>query len=131
MLLYAVVIPWQVETVEYGWLRPRTLPRILAVIMGLGGVILLLRPGVQRLPDGLLWARAALFAGVLIVSLALMWQFGFVWVAPGMALAIMLLAGERRWFWLAAGAARNARADLVRCCDPAGTAAAVKWNLHA
>lgn len=103
VLLYLVIIPWQVETVDYGWLKPRTLPRILAVILGLCGVVLALRPPGDTAHRDTRWARAAVFACVLILSLGLMAQLGFVFVAPAMALAIMVLSGERRPKWLALG----------------------------
>ena len=103
-LLYLVIVPWQVETVEYGWLKPRTLPRIVAVVLGLSGVALMLRPPGDASPVLLNWRRAALFAGVLIVGLWGMSLFGFVTVAPVLALVLMWLAHERRWFWLGLGA---------------------------
>lgn len=105
VLLYAVVIPWQVEAVDYGWLRPRTLPRILAVIIGIAGLSLILRPSGMARPGAVPWARSGLFVLLLIAALGLMAVLGFVYVAPVMALAIMLLSGERRPFWLAMGVA--------------------------
>lgn len=103
VLLYFVIVPWQVETVEYGWLKPRTLPRIVAVILGGCGVALMLRPSGDASPGLLHWDRAALFAGVLIGALCGMSLFGFVYGAPVMALALMWLAHERRWYWLLFG----------------------------
>ncbi len=103
-LLYAVIIPWQVETVDYGWLKPRTLPRILAIGLGLCGVAMLVWPPHDARPSLSPWIRSSLFAGLLVVALVLMGGLGFVWVAPVLALAVMLLAGERRLFWLVAGA---------------------------
>lgn len=104
LLLYLVIVPWQVETVEYGWLKPRTLPRIVAVVLGLCGVALMLRPSGDASPGLLHWSRAALFAAVLVAGLWGMRLVGFVYVAPVMALALMWLAHERRWLWLGLGA---------------------------
>ena len=104
LLPFTVVIPWQVETVAYGWLKPRTLPRILAVFMVICGAVLAIWPPADRAGRDIRWARAALFAALLVVALALMSRLGFVLVAPVMALAIMLLAGERRPLWLILGA---------------------------
>ncbi|MCF3594539.1 tripartite tricarboxylate transporter TctB family protein [Rhodobacteraceae bacterium LMO-12] len=105
VLLYFVIVPWQVETVDYGWLKPRTLPRIVAVILGVCGVALILRPSGDASPGLLHWNRAALFAGVLIGALWVMSFVGFVYTAPVMALALMWLAHERRWYWLLFGVA--------------------------
>lgn len=104
LLLYLVIIPWQVETVDYGWLKPRTLPRIVAVGLGLCGIALVLRPVGDASPARLYWGRAGLFAAVLIAGLVAMRSVGFVYAAPPLALALMWLAHERRWHWLALGA---------------------------
>ncbi|MFC3613945.1 tripartite tricarboxylate transporter TctB family protein [Lutimaribacter marinistellae] len=103
--LYVAIIPWQVETVGYGWLRPRTLPRALAVIIALCGLWLLLVPAEDIRPSSVPWLRVSLFAGLLGAGLWLISLFGFLWVAPGLALAIMTLSGERRPLWLVLGAA--------------------------
>lgn len=102
--LFAVVIPWQVEQVNYGWLRPRTLPLALSVVIGLCGLALLIRPPGDARPGASHWGRAMLFAGVLGLGLGGVWRFGFLPAAPPLALAIMLLAHERRPLWLVLGA---------------------------
>ncbi len=104
VLLYAVIIPWQVETADYGWLRPRTLPRIVAAIIVICGVVLAVKPAADARPGAFHWGRAALFAGLLGLGLWAMSWFGFVIVAPPLALALMWLAFERRPLWLALGA---------------------------
>ncbi len=103
VLLIWIVIPWQIEPVDYGWLRPRTLPYGLAVILALCGLWLILRPDTSGAAATTPWARAALFGGILCVGLFLISGFGFEWVAPWMALAIMWCSGERRPFWLLTG----------------------------
>lgn len=102
-LLFLVVIPWQVEAVDYGWLRPRTLPNIIAAILALCGLWMIVWPGAEPVFPAA-WGRAALFAGMLAAGLWAISGFGFMAVAPVLALALMLVAGERRWVWLAAGA---------------------------
>ena len=47
--------------------------------------------------------RDRLYLTVMALGLFAMSHFGFVIVAPFLALAIMLLFGERRPFWLALG----------------------------
>lgn len=102
-LLIWVLIPWQIESVDYGWLRPRTLPYGLAVVLALCGLWLMLRPDTSGNSDRIPWARAALFGGILCVGLFLISRFGFEWIAPLIAFAIMWSSGERRPFWLFLG----------------------------
>lgn len=102
-LFYGAVIPWQIETVDYGWLKPRTLPRILAVIIAIAGLGLVLRPTGDARPTSIPWLKSGLFAVCLIGALILIAQFGFVYVSPLMALVIMVLSGERRPLWLGLG----------------------------
>lgn len=102
--LYALIIPWQADDADYGWLKPRTLPQILAVVIGLCGVAMALRPPGDARPGNRHWGRAALFTAVLVGGLAMMRLTGFAIAAPPMALALMLLARERRPRWLASGA---------------------------
>ncbi|MDA0961753.1 MAG: tripartite tricarboxylate transporter TctB family protein [Proteobacteria bacterium] len=111
-LLIWWIIPWQAEAVGYGWLRPRTLPYIIAVGLLLCGAWMMLRPVAEALPAAN-WPRAALYAGILVAGLALMSRFGFLWVGPPMALVLMLIAGERRPLWLTAGAAGTPAAIWV------------------
>ncbi|MCV2888148.1 tripartite tricarboxylate transporter TctB family protein [Ruegeria aquimaris] len=105
VLFFVSIIPWQAQAADYGWLKPRTLPRILAVVLGLCGLALLIRPPGDARPGRFYWARAMLFAGVLVLGLAAMSWLGFVLVAPPMALLLMWLAHERRPLWLLLGAA--------------------------
>lgn len=105
VLLYAVIVPWQADAVGYGFLRPRTMPRIAAVVIGVCGLILMIRPPGDARPGRFRWGRAALFAGVLVAGLWAMSHLGFLLVAPPLALAVMLLAQERRPLWLVLGAA--------------------------
>ena len=104
-LLFWVIIPWQTETVDQGWLTPDLLPSVMAVVIGLCGVALAVLPG--AMPDFPLIPTliAGIYAAILFAGLVLMNFVGFVWSAPILALAIMLVMGERRILWLALGAA--------------------------
>lgn len=104
LALLLVVIPDQVETVDYGWVRPGTLPNLLALallILGLLQAALTPDPTRLELPPA---ARAAGYLGLAAGAVWAMGRLGFPWVAPAMVLAVMLLAGERRPLWLAIGA---------------------------
>ncbi len=105
LLLLFVVIPRQTEVIAYGWMRPQSLPNATAIVIAAAGAFLALRPqgGVDfewRQAGG-----AALYLGLVAAGVFLIALFGFVVVAPLIALAVMLLAGERRPAWLALGAA--------------------------
>lgn len=98
------LIPTQVETVEYGAIRPKTMPQILAVLLGIFGAALMIRPAdgsdLQPAP----WGR---FTAVVIFLVGGVWclsRFGFAYVAPPLALVLMLIMGERRIIWIALGA---------------------------
>lgn len=103
VILYLWIIPWQVETAEYGWLKPRTLPFLLALVLGLCGIALMFNPVGDAQPSTFNWLRAALFAGVLALALWLLSVLGFVYTAPPLAFVLMWLAYERRWSWLLLG----------------------------
>jgi len=49
-------------------------------------------------------ARAGLFLAVLCFGIWLISKVGFIWAAPGVAVGLMALMGERRGFWLLMGA---------------------------
>lgn len=105
LLLWLVIIPDQVDSASYGWMQPRTLPMIATAAMGLFGAALIVfaapRPvESHRMPALRL---GAVFAVVAIGVLGL-GQFGFVIVAPLLAVALGVICGERRWPWLATAA---------------------------
>ncbi len=105
LLLLFIVIPRHTEVIGYGWMRPQTLPNAMAIIIAAAGAALALRPGgrVDFEPRRAAWA--ALYLALLAAGLYLISLFGYELVAPVLALAIMMLIGERRPLWLAIGAA--------------------------
>ena len=109
VMMLTIIIPEFVETAEGGVIQPATLPALLSWVMAGCGAWMVLRPtrfdGKLRLPDGAGIRSAGLYAAVLGGGVLLMGAFGFLPVAPGLALVIMLMIGERRWGWLGAGVA--------------------------
>lgn len=103
--LYFLITPSATETVGYGWLRPNTVPNVMAVIMILAGTILALAIPQDQHIDFPKMARAAGFLLVIAIGLWAMVQWRYLFVAPVLALVLMLLVGERRWPWLMVGAA--------------------------
>jgi len=103
LLLYFYLIPAQTEAIAYGWTKPQTIPNLVAVVITLCGALLVMKPPPQTDVDVAGFARAAFFLAVLAAGVALIAYVGFVPIAPCLALAIMLLVGERRPGWLAGG----------------------------
>ena len=104
LLLLLVVVPGQVEAIEDSGIQPATIPRAIAWILIVAGTIHTLFPTGDTPFDGREAVRAALFLILVGGGVILMSEIGFVYVAPGLVLTIMLVMGERRWYvlWTAA-----------------------------
>lgn len=105
VILYVVIIPIYVEEVDGGWLKPATVPNAIAVVLALCGALLMLKPTQHRVQPRSEFLFAGLYFALLAVGLFVMSYAGFLYSAPVIALAVMLLIGERRLFWLAMGVA--------------------------
>ncbi len=106
LLLFFVVIPAHTETIDYGWLRPDTVPNLMAVVLFLCGVWMsFLPPAHEQTEDPHQIFRTAFYLGVIAFGVFCISVFGFLVMSPFLSLAIMLLIGERRWLWLAIGVA--------------------------
>lgn len=103
LLLFFVVIPYDTEVVDYGWVRPQTVPNAMAWVLTILGAVLVIRPGGSVPFDPRRSLRAGFFLAILGAGLVLIDRFGFVAVAPVLALGLMVLIGERRPFWLFLG----------------------------
>ena len=102
---YFLVIPAYVEQAEGGNIAPDTLPNAVAIVIAACGFLLVVRPTPQRLPDWRYFAVTGAYVLVLAVAIYAMSWVGFIYVAPCLALAVMVMLGERRPLWLAFGAA--------------------------
>lgn len=98
-----LINPNYIESVEGGNLSPKTMPNILSVVIALSGAVLTIKPTDHQVRSPTLMARTFLYVGLLAAGVYAMSLFGFEYVAPILALAIMLLIGERRPVWLALG----------------------------
>ncbi|MDT8377907.1 MAG: tripartite tricarboxylate transporter TctB family protein [Desulfotignum sp.] len=97
------IIPWQTESVNAGWLKPATLPRIIAIIIFLTGAIQFVFPTGSAAFDLASSLRIGLFFLIALAGIYLMEIVGFVFVAPVLILVIMILIKERRLLWLVSG----------------------------
>lgn len=102
-LLLFWIIPQHTETVDYGWLRPATLPIVTAVIVIITSIIHILLPSGKIDFDVSLALRAGLFFVISLFGLFLMHLAGFLVTAPILMAVLMLLTGERRPLWLITG----------------------------
>ena len=98
-----LLIPNQTEPVDYGWLRPATLPAITAVIIIISGLVQLLFPKGRTDVDVRAGLRVLFFFAIGIADLWLMHTAGFAVAAPLLLLVLMLTLGERRLLWLITG----------------------------
>lgn len=103
ILLFYWIIPYQTETMESGWVKPTTLPRITAIIMIIAGLIHFIFPKGKVDFKVKFSLRVGLFFVISAIGLYLMDRFGFVLIAPALILVIMILIGERRPVWLISG----------------------------
>jgi putative tricarboxylic transport membrane protein len=104
ILLLFWIIPRHTEPVHFGWLRPATLPDVTAVVIIISGIIHVLFPSGTAELDVQPAMRAGLFFVISLAGLFIMNHLGFLIAAPLLAIALMLLVGERRPIWLLAGA---------------------------
>ena len=103
LLLLFVIIPQQIEAVDYGYIFPKTVPQIAAYIFILCAVIQLFADKSNTRLNVLVVARTFIFLGFIVVGVYLMPQFGFEFVAPVIAFLVMMLIRERRWYWYLTG----------------------------
>ena len=103
LVLVFVIFPIGIEDIDDGSIRPDTLPNAIAGFLVVCGILLALKPGESSARDPQELMMVLLYIVVMALGLFAMSRFGFVIVSPLLALAIMLLFGERRPFWLALG----------------------------
>jgi len=103
LAMYFYVIPNYVEHVDEGNIAPATMPNIISLILAFCGAVLVLKPTDFQMRDPALMAKTGLYVAVLVAGIWAMSKFGFEYVAPVLALAIMWFIGERRPLWLVLG----------------------------
>ena len=103
LVLLFVIFPIAIEDIDDGSIRPDVLPNTLAGFLAACGILLALKPGEPTTRDPRELMMVLLYLGVMALGLFAMSDFGFVIVAPFLALTIMMLFGERRLGWLALG----------------------------
>jgi putative tricarboxylic transport membrane protein len=95
-----IILPSQVETVDFGRVVPSTVPSIALWIIVIAGIIQFFTSTERielHMHNSL---RVIAFIAMFIAVVWLMEKFGFEYFAPVFAVCIMLFMGERRWYWL-------------------------------
>ena len=103
IILLFWLIPRHTEAVDFGWLKPATLPNVTAVVVILASLVHVIFPTGKAELDVRLAIRAGLFLVISLAGLYLMHHVGFLIAAPLLVMILMLLIGERRPLWLSAG----------------------------
>lgn len=103
LALYFAIIPTYVEEAQDGNIAPATLPNILSLVIAFCGAWLAARPTGFATDQKANIVTAGIFAVTIGLGLFAISWFGFLLTAPFLALAIMLLQGERRPIWLVLG----------------------------
>lgn len=102
IVLLFYIIPNQTEAVDYGWLKPATLPSIAAVIITVSGLLHSVWPKGELEFEFTSALRALLFFFIGILGLWLM-TVNYLVAAPLLMLMLMWVIGERRWKWFCIG----------------------------
>ena len=97
------IFPIEIEKLDYGWVRPQTLPNICAFLLIIFGIAQLIFPKGKVILDfnQILWSCT--FVIVAFISIFGFHNFGFIYTAPIFSLIIMLLISEKRVLWLFLG----------------------------
>ena len=103
LVLLLVVFPIQIEAGDDGSIDPDTVPNAIAAFLAVCGVLLAIKRGEQTKRDVRELMLVLLYLAIIAAGLFAISHFGFLIVSPFLALAIMLIFGERRPIWLALG----------------------------
>ena len=103
IILLFWIIPRHTEPVNYGWLRPTTLPNVTAIIIVISSIIHVLFPLGTAEFEVQPAMRAGFFFVISLAGLFMMRLLGFLIAAPLLVMVLMLMVGERRPLWLFTG----------------------------
>jgi putative tricarboxylic transport membrane protein len=104
LAMILVVNPAYIEEVSGGNTSPNMLPNAVSIVIAVCGALLILKPTAHKARTLRSTATTGLYVGLLVAGLYAISHFGFEYVAPVLALAIMVTIGERRPLWLVLGA---------------------------
>jgi putative tricarboxylic transport membrane protein len=99
-----IILPAQVETVDFGRIHPETIPKYTLWIIFVCAILQLFISSDRIKIDWVACFRILVFIGGFIVAIWALNFWAFEYIVPGFALSLMLFMGERRWYWLVVGA---------------------------
>lgn len=95
-----LILPQQVESVDYGRVVPSTVPKIALWVIVIAGIVQFITSKEHIDLNLANSVRAGAFIAMFVGAVWLIEKFGFAYFAPVFALLIMLFMGERRWRWI-------------------------------
>ena len=97
------IFPIEIEKLDYGWVRPQTLPNICAFLLIIFGIVQFIFPKGKVVLEfeQILWSGVFVLAA--FIAVFGFHYLGFIYTAPIFALSIMFLLGEKRILWLLLG----------------------------
>ena len=90
LVMYFLVIPSFVEVTDEGNISPGTMPNWISIIIALCGAALVLKPTQHETQNLRAFLTTGAYVALLVAGIYAMSLFGFVYVAPVLALAIMV-----------------------------------------
>lgn len=99
------LVPWQTEVVPAVGLVPRSFPSFAAVLVIVTGLAQWAKPTGSAIFEGDRILKAVYVVAACLFATMVLDVIGYLFTAPILVGAIMLLSGERRWFWYIIGLA--------------------------
>jgi putative tricarboxylic transport membrane protein len=103
LVLLFVVFPFAIEDMDDGSIKPDTVPNAIAAFLVVCGILLAIKRGERTKRDSRELILVLLYFAIIAAGLFAISHLGFLIVSPFLALAIMLIFGERRLIWLGLG----------------------------
>ena len=103
LVLLFVVFPFAIEDMDDGSIKPDTVPNAIAAFLVVCGILLAIKSGERTKRDSRELILVLLYLAIISAGLFAISHLGFLIVSPFLALAIMLIFGERRPIWLGLG----------------------------
>jgi hypothetical protein len=98
-----LLITWQTDVVPAVGLVPRAFPTIAAVLIIVTGLAQLVKPTGTAIFEGDKILKAVYVVTACLTATFALEFVGYMYTAPVLVGAIMLLSGERRWLWYIVG----------------------------